>query len=442
MGSPAPCAFNSINSPKLLNSIQQRLAAIQAYAREPGPLRLQCGIQHYDWGAADYIPMLLGRQNPQGKPHAELWIGAHPELPSTVLTGDREIPLNELIAEIPEVVLGAEVSSRFEDRLPFLLKILSAQMPLSIQAHPNRDQAMRGFARENRQGIPLSDRGRNYKDDNHKPELIAALTDFYALRGFRDPLELATALGGVAELEFLLEGFETNRDGLRGLYSRIMALPQAEVDHCLGPLIERLSRDHRRQPFSRDQREYWVLEADRHFSRGQAPRRRDRGIFSIFLLNLIRMQPGQAMYLPAGELHAYLYGNGVEIMANSNNVLRGGLTPKHVDVPELLATLEFTSGPPEILTAEVSVPGSAVRVFRTPVQEFELAEVTLEDSATEEVASGHEIHIGIVLQGLVELHCGDRQWCFERGEAFLVPAGIAYRLLAQSPAVVFRASVP
>jgi len=423
------------------DSVEGRVAvAVEAFRRRPRLLALRCGVQHYDWGGLDYIPGLLGIENRNRKPFAELWVGAHPDLPSTATIGGTDVTLNVLIEGAAAQLLGEEVARRFGPRLPFLMKVLSSRKPLSIQAHPSKQQAWEGFARENQAGIGPRDPVRNYHDDNHKPELISALTDFYALRGFKPLGELATTLEAVPELRTLSAGFEPTRESLRALYSRVMGMSQQEVDAMLVPLVERLKGEHGRRPFGPEDVAYWVLEADRDFS---ADGHRDRGIFSMYILNLVHLYPGQAMYLPAGELHAYLQGTGVEIMANSNNVLRGGLTPKHVDVDELLGILTFTSAAPEVLTPTVQGPDAGVAVYNTPAEEFVLSRLRLTRDHPHRRGPDHRVHLAIVTEGSVRVAvAAGKARRFARGDAFLVPRGLGYLITSDGDAVLFKASVP
>ncbi len=415
-------------------------AAVADFRAHPRVLALHCGVQHYAWGDTNYIPALLGIENEGQRPYAELWIGAHTDLPSHAVIGDSSFALDSLIDAMPEELLCPEVSKSFERRLPFLLKVLSARKPLSIQAHPNHRQAQEGFARENAQGIRLDHETRNYRDDQHKPELIAALTDFYALRGFRPLEEIATTLQTIPEFAQFASGFQPTRSALIELYSTIMRLSQQEVDSILDPLLERLKAEQRQKPFAKDDVAYWVLVADREYSK---PPQRDRGLFSIYLLNLIHLHPGQAMYLPAGELHAYLEGTGVEIMANSNNVLRGGLTPKHVDIDELLKILTFEHGAPQVLQAQTVRSASDTACYDTPVGEFKLHRICLDPKGSQEMPSPPSIQLGIVTEGSVTFIESDGTKCeFSSGQAFLIPCNVTCRVSSTTGATVFLANVP
>lgn len=331
-------------------------------------LLLENTIQNYAWGSRTALAALRGAAVPSSTPEAELWMGAHPNAPSLVLP-TRE-PLSKLIEREPEQTLGAQAEARFGARLPFLFKVLAAETPLSLQAHPTIEQARAGFAEEQARGVPLDAPFRNYKDASHKPELLCALTPFSALCGFRkiaDTLALFRVLDA-PQIGFLLEVLEQSptETGLAQLFSTLLGssperraqLAREALDRCTelaavdGPF---------QQEFS------WAVRIGELYPG-------DVGIVSALLLNLVQLTPGEAIYLPAGNLHAYLQGVGVEIMANSDNVLRGGLTPKHVDNVELLRVLRFDAGPVGVLRGEMQ--GSA-RVYQTSAAEFELQSFTL-----------------------------------------------------------------
>ena len=321
-------------------------------------------VRAYAWGSRTVIAELLGQPVPSPHPQAELWLGAHPAATSTVRTGDGDGDrLCDVVSADPEGVLGPDRHERWSGRLPFLLKILAADEPLSLQAHPSLAQAVDGYARENAAGIAVDAPDRNYRDANHKPELICALTEFAALVGFREPertLELLTALdvpelAGYAEL---LAG-QPCPDGLRALFTTWITLPQTLLDTLVPALQEGAVRLAAADtPFRDDART--LLELSERYPG-------DAGVLAALLLNRVTLAPGEALYLPAGNLHAYLSGAGVELMANSDNVLRGGLTPKHVDVPELLRVLDFAAPPPPVRAG--AAEGDWLR-YDTPAEEF------------------------------------------------------------------------
>lgn len=301
-------------------------------------------IRPYAWGSHTAIPAMLGVP-PTGEPAAELWYGAHPGDPSRV--GDTT--LDKLIAVEPESMLGASVVRRFGPQLPFLLKVLAARTALSIQVHPNLAQAQAGFAAEDAQGLRRDAPERNYKDANHKPELLCAVTEFDALCGFRPvgaTLRLLDTLGLTSYRDRLA------RDGLRASFAELLTSSDpAQVSAALPRLAGT---------------EWAGLGTA--LARAAADFPGDRGLAVALLLNFVRLAPGEAIFLGAGNVHSYLHGTGVEVMANSDNVLRCGFTPKHVDVPELLRITEFTELP------EPRWPSNDGR-FEVPVPDFALARV-------------------------------------------------------------------
>lgn len=321
--------------------------------------RLDNTIQRYAWGSLTAIPSLLGT-TPDGTPQAELWLGAHPSAPSRVRGGADS--LEELIAEAPERLLGESSFGRFGARLPFLLKVLAAGQPLSLQAHPSLSQAQAGFAREEAAGLARGAPHRNYRDANHKPEIICALTEFQALCGFRRAADSARLLKGLGLDVSLLEG-----QGLRAYFQHVMTLPREAQGALVDGLVNAASK-----PVPGFEGECALA------LRLAALYPRDVGIVGALLLNLVTLAPGEALYLDAGNLHAYLEGTGVELMANSDNVLRGGLTPKHVDVPELLSVLDFAEGPAKVLRPS----GEAEAVYSTPAPDFRLSRVSVERTVT------------------------------------------------------------
>lgn len=417
-------------------------AAIRSFRANPKVLCVRAGVQHYAWGARDFIPELLGIRNPQDKPFAELWMGAHPELPADAQLSGHGVPLDDLIDVAAEEVLGPGVASRFSGKLPYLFKVLSAAVPLSIQAHPTKQQAEVGFARENADAIPLTAGHRNYKDANHKPEILAALTDFYALSGFRPLEEIGRVLGEVPELRRVMPAYQPTPESLQGLYEKLMTLSQEAVNAMLNPLMSRLTAADRQRPFGPNDREYWILRADREFSRDDC---RDRGLFSIYLLNLIHLQPGDAVYLPAGVLHAYLQGSGMELMANSNNVLRGGLTRKHVDVPELLARVSFQGGPPDVIRPR-KLGGGFEHAYETPASEFELRRIDVSPERPFQSGAEHSADIVIVTSvdesAKITLDAAGEQQRLRQGDVFLAPCGIDFSIHASAPVTLFRATIP
>ena len=397
---------------------------------QPSLLVLDNPILNYAWGSRTAIAELLGRPAPSAEPEAELWIGAHPKAPSRIAEPRGRGTLDRAIQDDPVGLLGSEVCDRFGNELPFLFKVLAAHEPLSIQAHPNQEQARTGWARENAEGIPLDAPRRNYRDLNHKPELLCALSPFVALKGFRPADETTRALEPIARPELAAAtsrlAHEQTPAALRALFARLMTLEPEERD----PLLKRAAAQAARRAAEPAWR--WVkLLLERHPG--------DVGALAPLYLNLVTLAPGQAVYLPSGELHAYLEGTALEIMANSDNVLRGGLTPKHVDVQELLATLVFDPHVPELLQPEESGPGE--KVFRSPAREFELGflEVAAERPFT--ATGGRGVEILLQLEGECRLASGSCELTLARGRSVLVPAAIESYVL-EGEGRVARARVP
>jgi len=394
-------------------------------------LVLENPIQGYAWGSRTAIADFLGRPSPSSGPEAELWIGAHPKAPSRIVEPPGLGTLDLAIQDDPAGLLGPMVCDRFGNELPFLFKVLAAAEPLSIQAHPNQEQARLGWSRENGEGIPVDAPRRNYRDSNHKPELVSALTPFSALKGFRALDDIARHLQPVAGPELLPEVGRVARErtpkALRALFARMMLLDTDERK----PVLARARAEALRRSRS-DPAWAWVGKLLEKYPQ-------DIGALSPLYLNLVELSPGQALFLSAGELHAYLQGTALEIMANSDNVLRGGLTPKHVDVPELLATLVFEHKPPEVLKAHETGPGESA--FRTPAHEFELGflDVTKRRPFTSTAGRGVEILLG--LEGTLSLGADGRALPLERGRSLLVPAAVVSYVL-EGDGRVARARVP
>lgn len=329
----------------------------------PGIFQLNGVVKHYDWGGTDLIPGLLLLPNNGNKPYAEFWMGTHPLGEGTVQTDKGTQPLSSITG-----------------RLSFLLKLLDVKSMLSIQVHPSKSSAEQEFARENAEGIALDHPGRNYKDDNHKPELMVALGDFWLLHGFKPPEELVYTLLNVVELRELLAIF--NELGYYGLYTHVMTMPQSEVNRILQPLVLNLQNIYGEEAIEKTDEDHWVAKAAANFTKDGNI---DRGIFSIYLFNLVHLKKGEGIFQGAGVPHAYLEGQNVEIMANSDNVLRGGLTTKHIDVPELLKHVKCEATYPAILTGKEIA--KQVYDYPVPVEDFKLERIQLEKGETIEANS-------------------------------------------------------
>ncbi len=352
---------------------------------EPAIVAPIAGVaQHYAWGDPDAIPTIVGVE-PDGRPWAEWWLGAHPKAPAGLGDGST---LDDRIAADPARWLGAEVGERF-GRLPFLLKILAASVPLSIQSHPSLDEARAGFARENAAGVALDAPHRTYRDDNHKPELMCALTPFEAKCGYRtlasaravfDRLRAAAPHADLDALADRLAADGDDRDVLAAVTAWILDPERDEATDLVPAVVAAAA--HAATDEADDAELRSVAEIEDAFPG-------DPGVVVALLLNHVSMSPGQAIFLEAGNLHAYLRGVGVELMANSDNVIRGGLTPKHIDLPELAAVVDATP-----LDAAVQTAVGDDHAYEIPVPEFGLRRL---DGAVDTTVDGPAI--ALVIRG-------------------------------------------
>ncbi len=360
--------------------------------------RLECTMMPYAWGSRTAMADLMGRPSPSSAPEAELWMGAHPMAPSTLSRNGEKRGLADVIAGAPTSELGAEVEASYGPRLPFLMKLLAAGQPLSLQAHPNAEQAKRGFAEEERRGIPRDAANRSYKDTSHKPELLCALVPVEALCGFRrvsETLRLFDELA-VRELEPVLTPLRNvpGPEGLGEMFDTLMTMQKDEGARVVAATVNACQKAVAAGS-ARFQREYaWATKLAALYPG-------DVGVVSALLSNLVQLAPDEALYLGAGNLHAYLSGFGVEIMASSDNVLRGGLTTKHVDVPELMRVLDFSDGPVAPIRAQVL--DAHERVWETPAREFRLSRIDLDAGGEAVTRTSRGPEILLCTQGTVEI---------------------------------------
>jgi mannose-6-phosphate isomerase len=394
----------------------------------PHIFKLKNQVKPYGWGSSRWIPELLGRKNPQGEPWAELWMGVHPEGPSQVSLRGEDLLLSALISRDPAYYLGEGINRAF-GTLPFLYKVLAAEKPLSIQAHPNREQAKNGWERENREGLVLNAPNRNYKDPNHKPEILCALSPFEAMCGFRTAGEIQRRLKALGELcpvpgplETALVQLISSLDvsgGLKEFIRLLFGFPQEMRDALSDLVLQRRVLEKNHPEFSAE----WRLSA--YFAELYPG---DPAVIAPLYLNCINLEPGEAIYLPAGVLHAYVHGFGVELMANSDNVLRGGLTAKYVDIDELIGILDFSPFCPEILAPPDPFP--VFFNYPVPCREFSLSR--WEGGGRESNFSGDGPFIFMVTQGSLTLSGKNpgEKWSLGQGESAFIPAGIAVRGLS------------
>jgi mannose-6-phosphate isomerase len=434
-------AFESMEAEKLTNELIVKIddfllnTNISIDSQDPfqGKIfRLENEIKNFAWGSPIWLPDLLGFPNPEQTPCAELWMGSHPN-GSSKITVDfygtpKTLTLAELIERSPEYYLGAGAANKY-GALPYLFKLLAAEKPLSIQAHPNLEQARQGFERENAAGIPLDAKERNYKDNNHKPEIICALTPFRVMCGFREIREITellhkfdcAALGNVLGAVENAQNQNTNNDEnpygafLNALFTLSADEKQALTIHIrqnIGTIIEK---------YGENEREWQMVASFASIYPG------DSAIISPLYLNVLDLEPGEAVFLPAGVLHAYVHGFGVELMANSDNVLRGGLTQKYVDSGELLGALKLEAHLPPVMK---NATGRLPYTYPSGADEFALSVLSNSDM-THVVQLEREGPVaGIVMEGacVVTFKNGNPDMRFEKGTSFFVPAGLSRSL--------------
>ena len=397
--------------------------------------KLEGVVRHYAWGGFDFLPSLLQLSNKERKPYAEYWMGAHNDSPSMVYyNGSGPVALNQLIQRDPDGLLGERVKKNF-GRLPYLFKVQDVKDILSIQVHPNKKAAELEFEAENKKQIPIDAPNRNYKDDNHKPELMLALSDFYLLHGLRSPQSMRETLQSIPEFHQLLAVFE--KSGYKGLYEFVMKMDQEEVNKCLQPLLDRILPLYKERALSKEDENFWAARAALTYNK---PGLIDRGIFSVYLLNLVKLKPGQAIFQDAGVLHAYMEGKNMEIMANSDNVLRGGLTPKHVDVPELMKHVQFNAVEPEIIRG-IPIEENGEEIFPSPAADFELRRLQLKTGDEVKIQTT-TADIFFVLDGLVEASCNNETIELKSGESIFAAADSEIQFKASLDSMVFHATVP
>jgi mannose-6-phosphate isomerase, class I len=364
-------------------------------------------VQNYAWGSKTALTDLYGIANPNNLPMAELWMGAHPKSSSKIEDASGQVrSLRDVIEANKAALLGDKVAQRFGE-LPFLFKVLCADQPLSIQVHPNKQASEIGFAKENAAGIPLDAAERNYKDPNHKPELVFALTPFLAMNAFREFSEIISLLQPVAGAHNAIAHFleNPNADALSQLFASLLNMQGEEKSHALAVLKAALDSQHG---------EPW--ETIRLISEFYPD---DSGLFSPLLLNVVKLNPGEAMFLFAETPHAYLQGVALEVMANSDNVLRAGLTPKYIDIPELVANVKFVAKPAaELLTQPVK--NGAELDFPIPVDDFAFS---LHDLSSAETSVAQEsAAILFCVEGEATLRKGEQRLVLKPGESAFVAA--------------------
>ena len=364
-------------------------------------------VQNYAWGSKTALTELYGLANPQQLPMAELWMGAHPKSSSKIEDASGQVvSLRDVIDGNQSALLGDAVAKRFGE-LPFLFKVLCAAQPLSIQVHPNKRNSEIGFAKENAAGIPMDAAERNYKDPNHKPELVFALTPFLAMNAFREFSEIVSLLQPVAGAHTAIAHFleQPNAERLSQLFAALLSMQGEEKSRALAILKAALETQ---------QGEPWqTIRLIAEFYPD------DSGLFSPLLLNVVKLNPGEAMFLFAETPHAYLQGVALEVMANSDNVLRAGLTPKYIDIPELAANVKFEAKPAnQLLTTPVK--HGAELDFPIPVNDFAFS---LHDLSAQETAIDQQsAAILFCVEGEAILRKGEQRLVLKPGESAFISA--------------------
>ena len=364
-------------------------------------LRLEGIVKQYEWGGYDYLPHFIKQENTDQQPYAEYWIGTHPDGDAKVIDGPVE-RLSHLISQQKE-------AEGIKDALPFLLKVLDVRDMLSIQLHPDKATAEVGFKREEAEGIDRKAYNRVYRDDNHKPELMVALSDFWLVQGFKTESKIRETLNDREELRTLIKYMD--QGGIQSLYEYIMTAPQEEINQLLKPLGKRIKPLYETNQLAKDDIDFWAARAFLTFNRKGIC---DRGILSLYLMNLINLKPGEGSYQSPGVLHAYMEGQNVECMATSDNVVRGGLTPKHIDTTQLLEIISFDMGEPEIIRPE-SI--DSFNTYDTPAPDFRLMTVTKAGKRSLDISKPRII---LVVNGICRLTTTTEEFTLDRGQSVVV----------------------
>ena len=376
--------------------------------------RLEPARQQYAWGSTAAIPALLGVAD-DGAPWAEAWYGSHPAGPARVAGGD---VLSTLIEAEPERLLGEDIIWRFGRRLPFLLKLIAPEQPLSLQVHPSQAQAAEGYALEEEAGIALDHPSRNYKDTNHKPEMVLALTRFQAVAGFRAPRRAVEVLAGLDSVlaRRMRRTLRLNptRYGIRQVFSDVVSASTRPTPEEISDLVAEIAARFEAGTSP-------SLRVDSNVLKMAVTFPGDPGIAAALLLNPVTLQPGEALFVPAGSVHAYISGLGVEVMASSDNVLRAGLTAKHIDVPEMLACVDYVAAPPVRPAPEYL--SRATRAYYAPVDDFELMVTTVVAADGRLPVPGRGPRILLAVEGAMTLVTQADTQTLAQGEAVLGGAG-------------------
>ena len=391
--------------------------------------KLQGKHRHYDWGGNTFLPNLMGVENVNHLPYAEYWMGTHPLAASTIQTTEGEKDLAALIKEQPTQWLGKDIAAKFR-ALPYLYKILDVRDMLSIQVHPSKENAVIGFKAEQDKGIAIDAANRNYKDENHKPEVMVALSDFWLLHGFLPASILEKRLNTNLCLKPLMNEFKGGN--YKNLYSYFMQLPMEAADAILKPLLEEAAKEVAKGTVAKNNPAFW---ANKYYADGIPLKNIDKGIFSIYILNIVNIPKYQGIFQGAGILHAYLEGQNIELMANSDNVLRGGLTPKHVDVKELIQHVNFVPTSPFILKGD-KLTDQEIN-YPCPVLDFGLTKIVLNVGEVYTISS-YSLEMLLVMDGEVIIE----DIAYKAGDTLLLTPNAKLAIKADTAAILFKSYVP
>ena len=397
-----------------------------------GIYQLKGCIQPYVWGGKHYIANLLNVTNTQ-EPYAEYWLGTHTSASSQLLIANGEISLLDFLHKNP-IALGTQSRQLFGDNLPYLLKILDVANPLSIQLHPTKKQAEIGFAQENAAGIPLNDPKRTYKDDNHKPEMMIALSDFWLLHGFKTKAKILDTLRQRPSLADLATKLASQN--LADFYADIMLSTQEQLAQWLLPIIDDQQEAYEQNQLAMQDPDYWVLYTlhAMQISRDKL----DAGLMSFYLFNIVNLQVGEGIFQAAGVPHAYLRGQNIELMACSDNVIRGGLTPKHVDIEQLLKIIDCSEIVPQIIAP---APKNQVYTYPTPIADFALSNMPYAKNTeiSDRTLNGT---ILLVMAGEITLEAAQQKLTLQQGQAAFIEADTDYRVHGMQEGYAVLAGLP
>ncbi|AUI67039.1 MULTISPECIES: mannose-6-phosphate isomerase, class I [Glaesserella] len=393
--------------------------------------------QHYDWGGENFIPNWLKLKSREKKPYAEYWLGAHRSAPSMIEFEGQWLALDRVLDKAPQL-LGERSREQFGDELPYLLKILDVKLPLSIQLHPTKKEAEYGFERENAEGIPLNAPNRTYKDRNHKPEMMVALSDFWLLHGFKSEDEIKESLYKHPSLQPLAKAID--EQSLSTVYAHVMQADQEQLAEWLLPIIEKQREAYQQDKLKLDDPDYWVLfTLD---AMNISLDKLDAGLVCFYFFNIVNVKKGEGIYQGAGLPHAYLRGQNIELMAASDNVIRGGLTSKYVDIPALLHTIDYRAISPKIIPDVLEDENSPIHHYSTPdAQDFAMQRLELKPFA-EENFYADSASILLVMSGSLYIDLGEDSIYLQQGESVFIASMSHVEIVGETDGYAIIATLP